>query len=181
MPTTRPGTTINPGTGTNIATVLPNANSNGQQQTVSLGDPDDGNVQLKINSDQSAQTRGSIAASATGSPSVSVSFGTATKANAKASSGNVVAIHATNQNTSARWLQVHNKASAPAGADVPVMSFQIPAGNAVSPGQLVLDYTFFGPNGKNLATGVGWALSTTRDTFTDSAAAADHDVNLLWV
>jgi hypothetical protein len=99
--------------------------------------------------------------------------GTATKANVKASPGNVLAVHITNTNAAARFFQLHNKASAPAAAEVPVLSFRIPAGYS---GPIGSD--FFVGSGGNFATGIGWAWSTTVGTFTDAATAADHSVNI---
>lgn len=122
-----------------------------------------------------------LAATSVGSPSVATSFGAATKAAAKGASGNVVSVAATNVNAAVRYLQLHNKATAPAGTEVPIISVPIPAGSATVPGSLVLDQGFFGPSGLNFATGIGWAISTTAGTFTDAATAAEHTVNLLYV
>lgn len=97
-----------------------------------------------------------------------------TKANIKASLGNVLSIYITNDNAAVRYFQLHNKATAPAATDVPIYSFKVPAGTANNPGTLVLDNTFFTQAGAHFATGIGWAISTTYGTFTDSATASEH-------
>lgn len=121
------------------------------------------------------------ASNALGSPQVNTSYGAATKANAKSTTGRLVSLLVTNANSVVRYFQIHNKATAPAGSDTPVRSWPIPAGSANNPGALLLDLQFFGPGGYALATGIGWAISTTASTFTDSATAADHNVDLSWV
>lgn len=100
-----------------------------------------------------------------------------TKANLKNAAGLFLSVYVTNVNAAVRYFQVHNKATAPAATDVPVLSFPIPAGTATVPGVLYLPNDFFLENGDYLATGVGWAISTTLGTFTDSATAAEHTIN----
>ena len=96
----------------------------------------------------------------------------ATKAVVKASAGNVFKFHATNDNAAVRYFQLHNKATAPAGTDVPVLSKKIPAGTATAPGWIEFEFKY----GEAFATGIGWAISTTQATFTDSATATEHEV-----
>lgn len=115
------------------------------------------------------------------SPLVNTSFGTATKANAKASAGQVLYVAVSNANAAVRYFQIHNKASAPAGTDVPVFSIPVNAGTTNAPGQVILDNDFFTQNGYALSTGVSWAISTTVATFTDSATNTDHVVNLGYI
>lgn len=112
-------------------------------------------------------------ATSTYSPTRDTSLATVTKKNIKASGGNVFSITADNANAATRYLLIHNKATAPAAADVPTFFFRIPAS-----GQIIIGSDFFTNDGANLATGIGWAISTTRDTFTDSATAADHSVTI---
>lgn len=107
------------------------------------------------------------------------SFGTATKANPKASAGVMISIEASNENAAVRYLQLHNKASNPAGTDVPIFSFPIPAGTANSPGIVIIERDFL--NDYYFSTGVSWAVSTTKATFTDSATASEHTLNGLYV
>lgn len=114
-------------------------------------------------------------AASTYSGSWANSFATATKLNAKATGGTALSATASNSNAAVRYFQVHNKASAPAGTEVPIISIPIPAGTAAAPGQLILPKSFF--QNYFFSTGVGWAISTTSATFTDSATASEHIVN----
>lgn len=113
-----------------------------------------------------------------GQPSLATDFGTVTKANAKASAGTVRSVAASNANASVRYLQLHNKATAPAATDVPLYSIVLPAGSASQPTLIVLGDDFFTAAGKAFGTGIGWAISTTRATFTDAATASDHAIHL---
>lgn len=115
------------------------------------------------------------------SPLINSSFGTATKANAKASAGQMLFAAASNANASVRYFQIHNKASNPAGTDVPLFSIPVSAGTTNAPGQVILDNDFFTQNGFALSTGVSWAISTTVATFTDSATASDHVINIGYI
>lgn len=101
-----------------------------------------------------------------------------TKANIKSSAGNVHSAYISNDSATVRYFQIHNKATAPAAADVPLMSIKIPAGSANNPGTLFLDETFF--LGKYCTLGIGWAVSTTFATFTDSATNTEHIVEIMW-
>lgn len=109
------------------------------------------------------------------SPSNFSGFGAATKAVVKASAGSLISIYASNVNAAVRYLQVHNKASAPAGGDVPVASFPIPAGSATAVASILISNDFF--NSDYFSAGISWAISTTGATFTDSATASEHYVN----
>ena len=120
-----------------------------------------------------------VAASAY-APSAYKQFGSVTKANIKASAGNVYALRVINSNAAARYLQLHNKATAPAAADTAQVSYLIPGGTAAVPGVLLLETTFFAPS-EYFATGIGFAISTTAATFTDSATASEHDVAVRYV
>lgn len=112
--------------------------------------------------------------SSTYSPLVYAPLTQVTKANIKNIPGNVLSTYITNDNAAVRYFQLHNKATAPAAADVPVYSFKVPAGTANNPGVLILDNTFWTEAGKNFTLGIGWAISTTFGTFTDSATASEH-------
>lgn len=115
-----------------------------------------------------------VAASAY-SPSNYKNLGAATKANIKASAGNVYAIYVTNNNAAKRYFQLHNKATAPAATDVPQNVWDLPIGAT-----LVLDSSYFSPS-EYFATGIGFAISTTESTFTDSATASDHTTRVRYV
>ena len=97
-----------------------------------------------------------------------------TKALVKGSAGNVFSILISNANATIRYFQLHNKATAPAATDVPIYSIPIPAGTANAPGIVILDDAFFTRGGYYFSTGIGWAISTTYATFTDSATASEH-------
>jgi len=104
---------------------------------------------------------------------ISMDGGTVTKVVVKATPGNVFAARVTNANAALRYFQFHNKATAPAGADVPVLSFPIP----VSGGIMAVGAEFLGGSAE-FTVGVAWAISTTAATFTDSATANEHTVIL---
>lgn len=106
-----------------------------------------------------------------------VSWATVTKKLIKATPGNVVRVVFINRNASVRYGQIHNKATAPAGADVPVISLPIPGGTTDAPGVLSIDV----PETDYNSTGMGWAISTTEATFTDSATASEHSVHFWYV
>lgn len=117
---------------------------------------------------------------ATIAPSNYKDKGTVTKANVKNAAGNVFSFRVTNANAAARYFQLHNKATAPVATETAQRYFVIPAGTATQPASVTLDINYFA-HGVSFATGIGWAISTTADTFTDSATAGDHtfDINYL--
>lgn len=98
----------------------------------------------------------------------------------KATPGNLLSVSGTSINAGLRYLQVHNKATAPANPDVPVFSFPIPAGTATAPAVVSLGRDFFGPGGHYLSTGIAVGISTTADTFT-AATTTDHVTNGTYV
>jgi len=120
-------------------------------------------------------------ASPTYAPLVYAPLTQVTKANIKASQGNVFSLIINNTNAAVRYLQLHNKASAPAAAEVPLISYPIPAGTAAVPGVLMLDNNFFTDAGINFSTGIGWAVSTTFATFTDSATNTEHFIMVTYI
>lgn len=117
-----------------------------------------------------------LLASATYTPTLHTNFGAATKANVAASTANVLSVYVINRNAAVRYFQLHNKATAPAATEVPIYSFAVPAGTTNNPGVVSLGSDFFTSNGRNFSTGLGWAISTTEGTFTDSATANEHSV-----
>lgn len=98
-------------------------------------------------------------------------FATSAAVSVKASAGAIYSVHASNSNAAIRYLQVFNKASAPALNDVPAHSFPIPAG-----GSILIGTDFFGPNGGYGSSGIAVGVSSTNATFT-VATAADHNLN----
>lgn len=113
-------------------------------------------------------------AASTYAPSLYTAITQVTKANIKNSAGNVFSIAITNTNAAVRYFQLHNKASAPAATEVPIYSFPVPAGSATVPGVLMVGVDFFTEAGYYFSTGIGWAISTTYGTFTDSATNTEH-------
>lgn len=113
-------------------------------------------------------------ASSSYSPSRYTELTQVTKANIKASTGNVVSIFCSNINAAVRYFQIHNKATAPVATDVPAYSFPIAAGSSTVPTILKLGTEFFTDAGVNFSAGIGWAISTTYATFTDSATNTEH-------
>jgi len=101
-----------------------------------------------------------------------------TKAVIKSSAGNLYSVYVTNDNAAVRFLQFHNKATAPAAGEAPLEVFKIPAGTANNPGVLILDEAFFARGGDHFTIGIGFAISTTMATFTDSATASEHIINV---
>lgn len=98
-------------------------------------------------------------------------FGTDIDIAVKTSPGLIFSLSANNANANARYLQIFNKASAPALNDVPIHSWLMPTGT-----QILIGSDFFGSNGAYCSTGVAVGVSTTNATFT-AATAADHNVN----
>lgn len=94
--------------------------------------------------------------------------------NVKASTGNVKSLYCHNLNGAARYIQIHNTATTPAGGATPIFTFLVPAG-----GTAVLDGQFFGENGYNFATGIAFAFSTTEATYT-AGTAADQITHILY-
>lgn len=88
----------------------------------------------------------------------------------KATPGNLLSIRATNENAAVRYLQLHNKASAPTSGESAVISFIIPGGTAAAPGVITLGADFLGQNGLYFSTGVAVGISTAIGTFTAATA-----------
>lgn len=95
-----------------------------------------------------------------------VDFGANATANVKASAGNVFSFECHNLNGSARYLQFHNTATTPSAGAVPLYTFLVPAGGAIT-----RDGQFFGQAGANFSTGIAFAFSTTEGTYTAGSAA----------
>ena len=89
----------------------------------------------------------------------------------KATPGQLLSVVATNENAAVRYLQIHNKASAPTAGETAVVSYIIPAGTTAAPGRIQLTMADFGNNGLHLSTGIALGISTAIDTFTAATAA----------
>lgn len=105
----------------------------------------------------------------------------ATKIAAKNFPGQLLSAYATNANAAVRYLLILNKSSTPAGADVPVLAYPIPAGTAAAPGSIKLGSSDWTENGLSMSNGVSYAISTTAASFTDSATASEHIVNAMYI
>lgn len=97
--------------------------------------------------------------------SVFTNFGANATLNVKATPGNVFSVKCHNLNAANRYLQLHNTATTPAGAAVPLLTFLIPANSEVTIGN-----DFFGQQGLNFTTGIAFAFSTTEGTYTAGTA-----------
>ena len=86
--------------------------------------------------------------------------------NVKATAGNVFALKCCNNNAAARYIQLHNTATTPAGGAVPLETFLVPANSEV-----IIGTDYFGPAGRNFSTGIAFAYSTTQGTYTAGTAA----------
>lgn len=94
---------------------------------------------------------------------------------AKATPGNLLWITCTNANAAVRYLQIHNKTSAPSSGNTAYLSVSIPAGGSVTLGPNV-----WGEAGLNLSTGVAIGVSTAHGTFT-AATTTDHFITGAYV
>jgi hypothetical protein len=97
---------------------------------------------------------------------VFTNVGANTTLNVKATAGNVFSISCLNTNAAARYFQLFNTATTPAGAATAVYSWLIPAA-----GMIVLGTDFFTQNGLYFSTGIAFAYSTTFLTYTAATAA----------
>lgn len=101
-----------------------------------------------------------------------------TKKVEKAAPGATYSFQVFNFGATLAYFQLHNKATAPAGADTPMAGcvWPVPPGTATTPGYLSINSWDLSPAVWH-STGVGWALSTTLATFTDSLTTTDFVVN----
>lgn len=132
--------------------------------TASLSPPAGGfstatNQATQITAEQAIQAALTIA------PSQFLNVGANATLNVKSSSGKVFSLYCHNSNAATRYLQLHNTATVPAGGDVPVKTFVV-----FSTGQTVIGTDFFTNAGLAFSTGIAFAFSTTRDTYTAGSA-----------
>lgn len=104
-------------------------------------------------------------ASSTNAPTRFANLGANATLNVKASTGNVFSLYCNNENAAEQFIQLHNTATVPAGAAVPLYSFRIPAA-----GDVLIGTDFFTNEGANFSTGIAFAFSTTKDTYTAGTA-----------
>jgi hypothetical protein len=100
--------------------------------------------------------------------------------NVKASAGSIFSIYCLNLNVAARYLQIHNTATTPAGSAVPALTFLVPPSVSGIPGVLALDSSMLGAAGNNFSSGIAFAFSTTVATYT-AGAAADQITEILFI
>lgn len=124
-------------------------------------------VIMRLNSDGST-TLPVKPSTAAASPSRFTNIGANTTLNVKAGAGNVFSLSCDNTNAAARFLQLHNTATTPAGGAAPLYSFRVPASS-----QIIVGNDYFTNEGVNFSTGIAFAVSTARDTYV-AATAAEH-------
>lgn len=133
-----------------------NGNTQVNQRTLTAGEDLSNNV---------VATSNRKLASPSYAPLVFTNFGANATLNVKASAGNVFSVYHHNLNAAARYFQIHNTATVPGGAAVPLMTFLVPAGASI-----VLGEDFFSQAGLNFTTGIAFAHSTTEGTYTAGTA-----------
>lgn len=104
---------------------------------------------------------GAKPSTATASPTRFANLGANATLNVKAAPGNVFALYCHNANAASRYIQLHNTATTPADQDVPLYSFLVP-----TLGQTIIGEDFFSMAGANFSTGIAFAFSTTKATYT---------------
>jgi hypothetical protein len=116
-------------------------------------------------------------ATAIGSPSVDVSFGTVVTHESKSSSANLFSFDFVSLDTTQDvYLQFFNATSA---TGTPIYSFLVQkAGTLGDQTRLNLGADFFGIPGKYFSTALTWGISTTNGTYTAAATAANYIVNI---
>lgn len=123
-----------------------------------------------VNGVAAVQTK--ILAVSTYAPTLFTQLGTDPDVSVKATPGNVFSVQCTNLNAAKRYLQLHNKASAPAGGDTPLLVFPLAPGGAaaVSDSMTLIGTDFFGTYGVFFSVGIAYGFSTTMATYTAGAA-----------
>lgn len=114
---------------------------------------------------------GAKPSTSTASPTRFTNLGADATKNVKASAGNVFAVVCDNANAAVRYLQLHNTATVPADQVVPVYSFRVQPASQLGVGEDI-----FSAAGVNFATGIAFAFSTTRDTYTAGTASDQSTV-----
>lgn len=140
-------------------TVGLNAGSNAIGKLASNSGVDIGDV------DVTSTTFPTPVSTSTYSPSSFQNLGANATLNVKASAGNVFSLYCNNENAADRYIQLHNTATTPAGGATPLYTFRVPAG-----GDVMVGTDFFTNAGANFGTGIAFAFSTTKDTYTAGTA-----------
>lgn len=95
--------------------------------------------------------------------------------NVKTTAGRVYSLYCHNSNASRRYLQLHKTATVPADQAVPWKCFPVEAGLFS-----LIGVDFFTANGLAFTTGLAFAFSTTRDTYT-AGSAGDQQTQINYV
>ena len=109
------------------------------------------------------------------SPNVFTDFGANVTLNVSATKAEVVSFACYNDNVSEMYFQLHDTATVPSTSAVPLETFLVPAG-----GQIVIGFDYFGFTGAVFETGLAFAFSTTRNTYT-AGVAADQTTKIKFV
>lgn len=148
-------TAVSSGDLAKVLNVLSTAKYNSTQPTLSNGE---GSI-LQVNS------RGELITAQGVDPTLFTDFGANATASVKGSAGRVLSFSCNNGNSSIRYLQLHNKASAASNGEVPLLVFPIPGSSVFSIGT-----DFFTNIGVAFSTGIAFAFSTTQGTYTAGSA-----------
>lgn len=103
--------------------------------------------------------------------------GSSATANIKPAAGNVFSVVVTSASAAVRYLQLHNKVTAPSVGDTAQLNIVIPAGTAANPwiekrssADLLTEY---------FSQGISFAISSTYGTYTATGVTAnEHTLNL---
>jgi hypothetical protein len=108
------------------------------------------------------------------------SIGAATTAVIRAAPANVTAIVYEHTENAFVYLQLHDKASALSGSDVPKFCWLVQpiATRLVS---FTLGTEFFTTNGVYFEHGLAWGVSSTSGTYTSTGTASKHTLNLIGI
>lgn len=126
----------------------------------------DGGNTITVDGTVNANITGGTVTTTVTTPTHFINLGANAALNVKAASGSVFSLYCYNANAADRFLQLHNLTTAPTGGETPKLSFQVPSG-----GSIVIGTDFFTAVGVPFSTGISFAFSTTRNTYTAGSAA----------
>jgi hypothetical protein len=176
----RSGVTTHTATPTGWANVLASGVYHAAPVTLVDGDSYpvllDGNGRVQVALPSATTLNGDKLALAPVTPTLYTNFGSGgtVAANIKNSSAQLYSFTCRNANTSLRYMQLFNKSTTPLNGDTPFLVIDVPGSS-----QTVIGTDLCTQLGLTLGTGLGWAVSTTRNTLT-TATAADHDVHVVY-
>lgn len=105
--------------------------------------------------------------------------GAAVAFSVKASAGNIFGLTVntgTTTATSVRYIQLHDKASAPSAGEVPVWEFSLPTVAANNASSINFGEDFFGSDGMFFSTGIAIAVSATSGTYSTGVTTSSTTV-----